>query len=91
MTGTGRLRPRVKKSKSAIQEAYTLGNGAQGKTSSNNSTSAQAAPKAAAPAAVKKPAFKGNWTGAGATEMQKRGGAKIKRPNLLSLLRKRKG
>lgn len=86
MTGKGRLRPEVKKKKSAIEEAYTLGNGAQGKAPPNTSTSAQA-PKAAV---AKKPAFKGNWTGAAATEMQKRGGAKIKRPNLLSLFRKKK-
>jgi len=86
MTGNGRLRPEVKKKKSAIEEAYTLGNGAQGKAPPNTSTSAQA-PKAAV---AKKPAFKGNWTGAAATEMQKRGGAKIKRPNLLSLFRKKK-
>lgn len=36
-----------------------------------------------------RPAFKGNWTGAAPTEMQKRGGARIKRPNLLSLLKKK--
>jgi len=38
----------------------------------------------------KAPAFKGNWVGAAPTEMQKRGGRKIKRPNLLSLLRGKK-
>lgn len=37
-----------------------------------------------------RPKFKGNWVGATPTEMQKRGGAKIKRPNLLDLLRKRR-
>jgi hypothetical protein len=45
-----------------------------------------AAPK---PKARPQPAFKGNWTGAAATEMQKRGGRKIKRPNLLSLFKKK--
>lgn len=90
MTGKGRLRPEVKKKKSAIEEAYTLGTGNQTPKKKAPATAAQAAPKAAAPAAVKRPAFKGNWTGAAATEMQKRGGAKIKRPNLLSLFRKKK-
>jgi hypothetical protein len=37
--------------------------------------------------APKAPSFKGNWTGATPTEMQKRGGQRIKRPNLLSLFR----
>jgi len=35
----------------------------------------------------KAPSFKGNWTGATPTEMQKRGGQRIKRPNHLSLSR----
>jgi len=37
--------------------------------------------------APKAPSFKGNWTGATPTEMQKKGGQRIKRPNLLSLFR----
>ena len=83
MTGTGRLRPEVKKKSSG---AFTLGTGAQTPKKAAPATTTQA-PKAAVD---KKPAFKGNWTGAAPTEMQKRGGEKIKRPNLLSLLRKRK-
>lgn len=47
-------------------------------------------PKKKASVSAKAPAFKGNWVGATPTEMQKRGGAKIKRPNLLDLLRKRR-
>lgn len=34
--------------------------------------------------------FKGNWVGAVPTEMQKRGGQKIMRPNLLDLIRRKK-
>jgi hypothetical protein len=37
--------------------------------------------------APKAPSFKGNWTGATPNEMQKKGGQRIKRPNLLSLFR----
>ena len=45
-------------------------------------------PLAKAPAkAVTKPSFKGNWTGAAPTEMQKRGGRRIKGPNLMSYLK----
>jgi hypothetical protein len=44
------------------------------------------APKSTAKA-PKAPSFKGNWTGATPSEMQKRGGQRIKRPNLLSLFR----
>lgn len=47
-------------------------------------------PKAQTSVSAKAPTFKGNWVGAAPTEMQKRGGAKIKRPNLLDLLRKKK-
>lgn len=43
------------------------------------------APKASAP---KKPGFKGNWVGAAPTEMQKRGGAKIKRKSFADLFKK---
>lgn len=46
---------------------------------------AKAAPKAAEP---KKPGFKGNWVGAAPTEMQKRGGAKIKRKSFADLFKK---
>jgi hypothetical protein len=46
--------------------------------------------KPAAPVKRKAPAFKGNWTGAAPTEMQKRGGQKIMRPNLLDLIRRKK-
>lgn len=48
--------------------------------------------KPAAPVKRKAPAFKGNWTGAAPTEMQKRGGQKIMRPkgNLLDLIRNKK-
>lgn len=38
---------------------------------------------------AKAPALRSNWVGAAPTEMQKRGGQRIKRPNLLSLLRKK--
>lgn len=62
----------------------------QGMTAGTTTAATEQASNASAPAIAKKPAFKGNWTGAGATEMQKRGGAKIKRPNLLSLFRKKK-
>ena len=44
---------------------------------------------AAKPAA--KVGFKGNWVGAAPTEMQKRGGARIKRPNLLSYIKQKRG
>ena len=46
---------------------------------------AKATPKAAEP---KKPGFKGNWVGAAPTEMQKRGGAKIKRKSFADLFKK---
>lgn len=39
--------------------------------------------------AAPKPSFRGNWVGAAPTEMQKRGGARIKRANLLDAIRKR--
>lgn len=48
------------------------------------------APVKAAPKAPAKPKFKGNWVGAAPTEMQARGGARIRRPNLLDFLRKKK-
>lgn len=38
----------------------------------------------------KKVKFKGNWVGAAPTEMQARGGARIKRPNLLSWMKNRR-
>ena len=41
--------------------------------------------------AAAKPAFKGNWVGAAPTEMQKRGGAKIKKANLMGYLKKKRG
>ena len=63
-------------------KAFTLGTGAQ--------TPKAQAPKAQTSVSAKAPTFKGNWVGAAPTEMQKRGGAKIKRPNLLDLLRKKK-
>lgn len=50
----------------------------------------KAAPKAPVKAAPAKPKFKGNWVGAAPTEMQARGGARIRRPNLLDFLRKKK-
>lgn len=40
--------------------------------------------------AEKKVKFKGNWVGAAPTEMQARGGARIKRPNLLSWMKNRR-
>lgn len=46
--------------------------------------------KPAVPVKRKAPAFKGNWTGAAPTEMQKRGGQKSMRPNLLDLIRNKK-
>lgn len=88
MTGTGRLRPEVKNTASDFKKKNLAANQKAGK----DAASVQP-PKAAttiSSAAPKKPSFKGNWTGAAATEMQKRGGAKIKRPNLLSLFRKKK-
>lgn len=60
-------------------KAFTLGTGAQ------------TPKKKVSVSPPQRPKFKGNWVGAAPTEMQKRGGAKIKRPNLLSLLRKKKG
>lgn len=84
MTGTGRLRPEVKNAASDFKKKNLAANQKAGK----DAAPAAQAPKAATPV-IKKPAFKGNWTGAAATEMQKRGGAKIKRPNLLSLFRKK--
>lgn len=40
------------------------------------------------PKAAPKPSFRGNWAGAAPTEMQARGGAKIRRKSLRDLLRK---
>lgn len=57
-------------------KAFTLGTGAQ-------------TPKKKASVSAKTPALRSNWVGAAPTEMQKRGGQRIKRPNLLSLLRKK--
>lgn len=84
MTGNGRLRPEVKSEASDFKKKNFAANQKAGK----DAAPAAQAPKAATPV-IKKPAFKGNWTGAAPTEMQKRGGAKIKRPNLLSLFRKK--
>ncbi len=70
-------------------KAFTLGTGAQTpKKKFSVSPSQQGTGRVTMP---DRPKFKGNWVGAAPTEMQKRGGAKIKRPNLLSLLRKKKG
>lgn len=70
-------------------KAFTLGTGAQTpKKKVSVSPSQQGTGRVTMP---DRPKFKGNWVGAAPTEMQKRGGAKIKRPNLLSLLRKKKG
>ena len=68
-------------------------NKAAGKAGTVPGTTRKAAPKAppkAAPKAPAKPKFKGNWVGAAPTEMQARGGARIRRPNLLDFLRKKK-
>lgn len=68
-------------------KAFTLGTGAQTQKKVSVSPSQQGKGKVTMP---DRPKFKGNWVGAAPTEMQKRGGAKIKRPNLLDLLRKRR-
>lgn len=47
-------------------------------------------PAKSAAKATDKPKFKGNWVNAAPTEMQARGGARIRRPNLLDFLRKKK-
>lgn len=59
------------------------------KPTARPSVSSASKPKAPKPTArpPKAPSFKGNWAGATPTEMQKRGGQRIKRPNLLSLFR----
>ncbi len=40
--------------------------------------------------AEKRPSFRGNWAGAAPTAMQARGGARVKRENLMDFLRKKK-
>lgn len=87
MAGGGVNNPTAKKSSGVNQIKMAKSNAAARKKKAGATTSA--AP--AAPSAVKRTSFKGNWTGAAPTEMQKMGGARIKRPNLFTLLRKRKG
>lgn len=48
------------------------------------------AAKPAAKPAAQRVAFKGNWVGAAPTEMQKRGGRRIQRPNLIDFLKSKR-
>jgi len=82
MAGGGVNQPEAKAS--TFREKNLKANQEIGKAKPFVSVVTPKAPKA------KAPAFKGNWVGAAPTEMQKRGGRKIKRPNLLSLLRGKK-
>lgn len=92
MTGKGRLRPEVKKKKSAIEEAYTLGNGAQGKAPPNTSTSAQTSNASTSAAAPKQPKGMTFQQAVRRNRTEEYTRAKMKpKGSLLGLLRKRKG
>jgi hypothetical protein len=79
--GSGDYRPEVKAPRPKARPSVTAKSQAPRPKAR---PSAQPEPKA------KAPAFKGNWVGAAPSEMQKRGGRKIKKPNLLSLLKGKK-
>lgn len=89
-TQSGGLKPSVSMAGGGVNRPESKTVAPKPKARPNNLSTTSSAPKKQKKKEQPRPTFRGNWTGAAPTEMQKRGGARIKRPNLLSFLKSRR-